>query len=259
VDSSAISGRPSLRICVPTSCAHAGSQDGRALSASNESSTEASDGKSAPDSQAVGLPQKELLIIDDHPLMLAILAAVAEKALGDVRVWIATGIEDGITAADDRKPELVLLDLGLPGCSGIEALTRLRERCPEVKIAIVSVSDDRETIQAAFDAGAAGYIPKSLSCDVVVSALRIIAAGSKYVPDQLLSEGPRRHGELSDRQREVLSLMLKGLSNQEIAGRLKIAESTVKQHASVIYEVLNAKTRAEAIVAAARRGYRSIP
>lgn len=261
MDSKPISDRLPLHITVVTLSIHQYQKVGAGYQPATKIAERLAMKNVLRSAQASEPPKTTVLIIDDHPLMLAILPVVAQKALGDVQVRVATSIEDAIRTrtTDDCNFALVLLDLGLPGFSGVEALIHLRERCHDAKIAVVSVSDDRETIQAAFKAGAVGYIPKSLSCDVIVAALKIIDAGSKYVPDQLLSEGPRNDDELSDRQRQVLALILRGLSNQEIAARLKIAESTVKQHVGVIYEVLNAKTRAEAIVAATRRGYRGSP
>jgi DNA-binding NarL/FixJ family response regulator len=92
---------------------------------------------------------------------------------------------------------------------------------------------------------------------VIVSALRLVAAGNRYIPDQMFENSAERRRGLSDRQLEVLRLMLKGLSNREIGNELNIAQSTVKQHVSVIYEVLHVKTRAEAIVVATRQGYKT--
>src|SRR6266480_2417554 len=200
----------------------------------------------------------DILVIDDHPLMLEILHAVAREALGLAHVHIANNLEDGLALAGDyERLGLVLLDLGLPGCAGIEALTRFREQYPDPKIVVVSVSTERDTIRKAFEAGASGYIPKTARRDVIVSALRLVAAGNRYIPDQMFENSAERRRGLSDRQLDVLRLMLKGLSNREIANELNIAESTVKQHVSVIYEVLHVKTRAEAMVVAARQGYKT--
>jgi DNA-binding NarL/FixJ family response regulator len=201
------------------------------------------------------------LVIDDHPLIQEIVPAVLAKALGEVAVATESTLEAGLArAARDEIPELVVLDLGLPGCRGLEALARFRSRFPDVPLVVLSGTTDRASIVAALEAGAVGYIPKTSKPDVMIAALKVVAAGGTYVPPEALEDAKavlrRRGGHLdfTDRQKDVLRLILKGYNNERIATELGIAPNTVKQHAHAIFTALGASTRAEALVAAARHG-----
>ncbi len=198
-----------------------------------------------------------VLIVDDHPVLQEVLPAMVKKAMGDCEVHVTGNLTEALARISAAEVDLVLLDLGLPGCIGIEALMRLRSQNPTVKVAIVSSADDGAIIRAALKAGAVAYIPKTSKPDVIMAALQVVQAGGTYVPrEAVVGDGAALPGAsaLSPRQQDVLELMQKGLSNREIASELNIAESTVKQHLGVIYEFLGVATRAEAIVAAARMG-----
>jgi len=202
------------------------------------------------------------LVIDDHPLIQEIVPAVLAKALGDVAVATESTLEAGLArAAGDETPDLVLLDLGLPGCQGLEALARFRSKFPDVLLVVLSATCDRASILAALEAGAVGYIPKTSKPDVMVAALKLVAAGGTYVPPEALEASVekvtsrrRRALELTQRQKDVLRLILKGYNNERIAAELAIAPNTVKQHAHAIFSALGVSTRADAVIAAARRG-----
>lgn len=204
------------------------------------------------------------LVIDDHPLIHEILPAVLRKALGEVTVATEATLEAGLMrAAGSVPPDLVLLDLGLPGCEGIDALTRFRLEFPELPVVVLSATVERESILGALDSGASGYIPKTSKPEVMIAALKLVAAGGVYVPPEALEElaakampRPARGGsmELTDRQREVMRLILKGYNNERIASELAIAPNTVKQHAHAIFTILGVSTRAEAVIAAMRHG-----
>jgi len=204
------------------------------------------------------------LVIDDHPLIHEIMPAVLRKALGEVSVATEATLEAGLMrAAGSVPPDLVMLDLGLPGCEGIDALTRFRLEFPELPVVVLSATVDRESILGALDSGASGYIPKTSKPEVMIAALKVVAAGGVYVPPEALEElavkTPSRlqRGEtmeLTDRQRDVLRLILKGYNNERIASELAIAPNTVKQHAHAIFTVLGVSTRAEAVIAAMRHG-----
>ncbi len=204
------------------------------------------------------------LVIDDHPLIHEILPAVLRKALGEVSVATEATLEAGLMrAAGSVPPDLVLLDLGLPGCEGIDALTRFRLEFPELPVVVLSATIDRESILGALDSGASGYIPKTSKPEVMIAALKLVAAGGVYVPPEALEELavkpvsrlPRGEAmELTERQRDVLRLILKGYNNERIASELAIAPNTVKQHAHAIFTALGVSTRAEAVIAAMRHG-----
>ena len=199
------------------------------------------------------------LVIDDHPLIQEIVPAVLAKAFGDVAVTTESTLEAGMARAEKDAPDFVLLDLGLPGCNGIEAVARFREKFARVPLVVLSALADPSSIVAALDAGACGYIPKTSKPDVMIAALKVVAAGGTYVPPEALEEPaarPRRRAgfELTQRQKDVLQLMLKGYNNERIAAALAIAPNTVKQHTHAIFTSLGVSTRAEAVVAATRHG-----
>jgi DNA-binding NarL/FixJ family response regulator len=202
------------------------------------------------------------LVIDDHPLIHEIMPAVLRKALGEVAVATETTLEAGLSrAAGAVQPDLVLLDLGLPGCEGLAALERFRMRFPQLPVVVISASCDRASILGALEAGANGFIPKTSKPEVMIAALKVVAAGGTYVPPEALEDGAvkgqRRRGaavDLTDRQTDVLRLILKGYNNERIASELAIAPNTVKQHAHAVFTALGVSSRAEALIAAVRLG-----
>ena len=203
-----------------------------------------------------------VLIVDDHPMMLEYLSSAVGKALPDAVVRTAGDLQTALERAREIEPALVLVDLGLPGCGGIDSVLQFRSAYPHVPTVVVSANDDTLSVRGALAVGAAGFIPKSSSPTVVVSALRLIAGGGRYIPPEALKVEPadRRTSEpqelLTDRQRDVLSRMLKGSSNAQIAKELKISEGTAKQHAHAVYAAFGVSSRADLILAASGR-YRS--
>lgn len=201
------------------------------------------------------------LVIDDHPLIREIVPAVLARTFGEVVVASEATLEAGLERAAAERPDLLLLDLGLPGCQGLDALSRFRTQFPQLRIVVLSAVCDRDSILGALEAGAAGYIPKTSKPDVMVAALKVIAAGGTYVPPEALAAPPKgpvrrraRELDLTQRQKDVLRLILKGYNNERIASELDIAPNTVKQHAHAIFMVLGVSTRAEAVIAATRHG-----
>jgi DNA-binding NarL/FixJ family response regulator len=158
--------------------------------------------------------------------------------------------------------DLVMLDLGLPGCTGVQALERFRERFPSLPVVVVSAASDVATITAALDRGAMGFIPKTSPREVLLNAIRLVASGGIYIPAEALRQrpepAPQTQGDLglSPRQREVLGLLLKGLSNKLIARKLDISENTAKIHVSAVLHCLGVSTRTQALIAASRLGLR---
>ena len=124
-----------------------------------------------------------VLLVDDHPIIQQVLGAVARKVFSGAQIDIASGLEEAIeTAGDGDAPDLVLLDLGLPGCAGIEALTAFRRAHPEPRVVVVSANEDRVSMAGAIEAGAAGYVPKTHTPPLIAVALRVVADGGTYVP-----------------------------------------------------------------------------
>ena len=127
----------------------------------------------------------EVLIVDDEPLIHEILAAVVHKAFGEATVVQARDLESAFQRlAHHGAPDLALLDLGLPGQRGLESLKRFRWKFPHVPVVVVSAIEDAKSIRLALNSGALGYIPKTLGADVMVQALKQVAAGGSYVPPQ---------------------------------------------------------------------------
>lgn len=198
-----------------------------------------------------------VLVIDDHPMVAMIFAERARAAFDAARVELAGDLEEGIQCAQAMGGvEACLLDLGLPDCRGIEALTRFRDAYPEARVVVVSAFEERAVVLACLEAGAAGYIPKTSKPPVVANALRLVAEGGTYVPTQALERErpPVEEIRLTGRQKEVLRLLALGLANKEIAKSLRIAKDTVKQHAKAVYAALGVKSRVQASRAAQQRG-----
>jgi DNA-binding NarL/FixJ family response regulator len=200
-----------------------------------------------------------VLIVDDHPMMLEYLSGAVGKALPDAVVRTAGDLQTALERAREVEPALVLVDLGLPGCGGIDSVLQFRTAYPSVPIVVVSANDDYLSVRGALAVGAAGFIPKSSSPTVVVSALRLVAGGGRYIPPEALEPGPDQHvaldpeAALTDRQRDVLARMLNGRSNAQIAKELDISEGTAKQHAHAVYAAFGVSSRADLILAASGR------
>jgi len=206
----------------------------------------------------------DVLLVDDHPIlhetMRAVVAAVAPQA----QFHGETDLGGGISAARQMKDlQLVLLDLMLPNCSGIDALVQFLKVLPRSRVVVVSATEDSQSVRAALDAGAVGYLPKTSPPNTIAEALRAVLEGGTYVPPQALGavphiRTPRTLADLgiTERQADVLKLVSRGLSNSDIARQLNIAENTVKQHAHAAYRALGVSSRTEAMVALARMGIR---
>jgi DNA-binding NarL/FixJ family response regulator len=179
----------------------------------------------------------------------------------------------------DEHPELglILLDLNLPDRNGFDVLAELRERYPAISTVVLSAFNDRDTVARALDLGALGFIPKSSTREVMLSALRLILSGGIYIPPDILvrqaaptrppsntsGTGPRpsspRDLGLTDRQADVLALMMQGKSNKAICRTLDLAEPTVKNHVTAILKALKVTNRTEAVIAVAALGWNLRP
>lgn len=208
-----------------------------------------------------------VLIVDDHPMVAEYLRGAAGRAIPDAVVRVAGDLEAALESMRDVPADMVMLDLGLPGCGGIESLLRFRQRHPDVRVVVISSEDAATAIRGALAAGAAGFIPKTAGPKVMVNALRLVAEGGRYIPPEALGEAfasltgspaaarvRSPSGRLTDRQREVLKRLLAGATITQIATDLGIAESTAKHHTLAIYAAFRVSSRADLILAAARRG-----
>jgi DNA-binding NarL/FixJ family response regulator len=213
----------------------------------------------------------KILVVDDHPLVRDAMAELVTHLGGSVDVLQAPDCASALALARVHPDlDLVLLDLNLPGLRGIPALQRFRSEHPSAPIVVVSASRDHETVAQVIRQGAVGFIPKSSGRDTIVNALRLVLAGSVYVPPEAAlpedpQDAPMRSGPqgrstsaaelgLTPRQAQVLALLMKGRANKEICRDLGLAERTVKAHLTAVLNVLKATSRTQAVIAANRLG-----
>ena len=214
----------------------------------------------------------KILVVDDHVLIREAMRGVLRELRGEAAVILEASDSRQAKHQLEQNPdvELVLLDLGLPDQDGLEMLSELGNRYPTISVVVLSAQQDRETVMKAFDLGALGFIPKSGQRDVMLSALNLIFSGGVYIPPEILNRrepaaaraapAPAKAGAsgadlgLTERQMEVLALMMRGKSNKAICRALDLAEPTVKNHVTAILKALKATNRTEAVIAAGALG-----
>ena len=198
-----------------------------------------------------------VLIVDDHPIMRLGVAAII-NAQSDMKVCAQAGSgEEAVRIFKKHRPDITLMDLRLPGgMSGLDALRAIRQEDARAKCVVLTTYEGDEDIHQALVAGALGYIIKGMSHETLVDALRRAHAGTRFLPPPVARSLADRtpNSDLSPREREVLSLMVHGKSNKEIAAALVITEASVKCHVSVILMRLEANDRTQAVIAALQRG-----
>ena len=206
-----------------------------------------------------------VLIADDHPLFRDAVRDVVGRLFAS-KGWAftcleATSLPEALDIVDrGHDLDLVLLDLYMPGTNDLAGLVALRARVPATPIVVVSSLNDADTVRRAMTCGAAGYIPKSSSKELMVSALQVVLEGGLYLPREMLGEAPTRRSEpLTPRQLAVLARLADGCSNKEIARDLAISDLTVKTHVSAILRTLGVATRAQAIAVFRRDRQRERP
>lgn len=202
------------------------------------------------------------LLIDDHPLFREGLALLMAHAFPQLDIRQADSIGQAIERLrSEPEIRLALLDLGLPDSSGTLSLRRLRDAAPEVTVVVLSADETPETVLGAIDEGAAGFIPKTSQTGAMRAALETVFAGGVYLPPRVLglrADAPPVEAVLglSPRQLDVLKLLINGKPNKVICRELDLSESTVKTHLGAIFRKLNANSRTQAVVAAAKMGLR---
>ncbi|MGC0825451.1 two-component system response regulator NarL [Pantoea agglomerans] len=209
--------------------------------------------------------QFTLLLIDDHPMLrngLKQLIALDEKL--QVVAEAGNGI-DGLPLAQQHDPDLILLDLNMPGLNGLDTLTQLREIALSGRVVVFSVSDNEEDVVSALKRGADGYLLKDMEPEALLKALHQAAAGQIVLSEALtpilvarLREAQpaqtRDINQLTRRERDILQLISDGMTNKAIARKLAISESTVKVHVKYLLKKMNLKSRLEAAVWALQNG-----
>lgn len=203
----------------------------------------------------------KILIVDDHPMMREALktALVDEDDL--IVIGEASNGLEAITQAERLHPDVVLMDLLMPGLSGLEAITRLIEAEPNIKILVVTSLEDEEKVTAAIQAGALGYFPKTAPRAFLLEAIRKVADDVPYLPAGIAKKlfsglrnmrpaAPARSAvdePLTARQEEILSLLGEGRSDQEIGRILHLSEATVRSHVHRVVQRLGLKNRAQVV------------
>jgi DNA-binding NarL/FixJ family response regulator len=197
-----------------------------------------------------------VLIVDDHAIVRTGLRRILDAEADIETVGEAENAERAVFEAIETSPDVVLLDVMMPGKSGIEGMPAILQAVPDARVLILSMQDDPHYVREAFDAGASGYVLKEAADTEVVGAVRAIAAGERYVHPSLgarlfaADADERRRAEedpLSDREREVLRLLALGHTNQEIAKMLFISVRTAETHRAHIMRKLGLGSRAELV------------
>jgi DNA-binding NarL/FixJ family response regulator len=193
----------------------------------------------------------DVLLVDDHALMRAGLRALIDAAEGMQVVGAAADGATALESARELHPDVVLMDLSMPGLDGAEATRRMTAELPDVQVLVLTSFADGETVVRALDAGAAGYLLKDAEPASLVDAVRAVASGQSPLDPRVARTylSTRRvpaRPELTDRERQVLSLVGMGLANKQIARRLGIREGTVKAHLTRVFQQIGVQDRTAA-------------
>ena len=201
-------------------------------------------------------PPLKLLIVDDHFVFRAGLKAVLSLRKDFQVVAEAEDAASALTEFRQHEPGMTLMDLRLPDGTGIEALRRIRQEFPAARVLMLTTFDGDEDIHRALEAGACGYLLKSVPGPELLRAIEAAAVGKRYIPPQVQRRWEERatYGELTDREREVLPFVVKGLTNKDIAQILKFTEFTAKAHVRSLLSKLGAADRTELVSIAVQRG-----
>ena len=198
-----------------------------------------------------------ILLVDDHPIVRAGLAAIVSSQPDMEIVAQADSGRGALEMFEKHLPDITLMDLKLPGMSGVEAIRELRQRHGNIKVLVLTTFEGDEDIYQALLAGASAYIIKGMSHELLLQGIRRVQQGKTYLPAEISRAVGQRtsNDELSAREREVLGLMASGKSNRAIAEELGVTEGTVKCHVGVILSRLGVKDRTQAVLIALRRGF----
>ena len=203
-----------------------------------------------------------VLIADDHMVVREGLRAILETASDLLPVGEATDGAEAVRLVQESAPDVVLMDLRMPGMDGIEAIRQIKARYPHVQVVILTTYDDDDDIVRGLRAGARGYLLKDTGRNALLEAIRAAARGESLLPSEVIDkvvahlQGPQpvEREMLSAREVQVLALLAQGSASKEIARRLGISERTVKAHITAIFNKLGASSRAEAVAIALRNG-----
>ena len=209
--------------------------------------------------------KRAVLIADDHPLFRDALKLAVAQAVPGAHIIEADSVHSLFAALESNPdPELLLLDLNMPGAHGFNALVQARAHFPAVPIVVISAREDRHIVHRALGHGAAAFVPKSASIDLIVGALRAVLSGDTWLPPSAAQDSPvaslaldegeaeatSRLAALTPQQFRVLSMLSAGLLNKQIAAELGVSEATVKAHVSAVMQKLGVSNRTQAVLLA---------
>jgi len=204
----------------------------------------------------MSLQRIRVMFVDDHPMLRAGLAVTIEGEPDMETAGEAATGEDAVALYRDLRPDVVLMDLRLPGMAGVEAIRAIRALDANARIIVLTTFDGDEDIYRSLQAGARGYLLKDMLRKELIDAIRAVHAGRSYyspvVAARLAERVPRQ--ELSARETEILQLVAEGMSNKQIAAQLGLSDGTVRIHLSRIFEKLGVHDRTQAAMQALQRG-----
>lgn len=202
-----------------------------------------------------------VLVVDDHPLFRQGVVHSLGSAADLTVVGEASSGEEALKLARELLPDVVLLDVSMPGWGGLVAAEKISTACPSSAIVMLTVSEDKDKLLAAFKAGARAYVLKGVSAQELANVIRAASRGDVYVSPSLAAEmlvtltrapAPDALQELTEREREILQLIGTGLTNREIGAKVFLSEKTVKHHVTNILQKLQVRSRVEAALFAAQ-------
>lgn len=215
----------------------------------------------------------KVLIVDDHALIREALCAVLRQLKREAVIFEASSSRQAVDIVEEHPDiSLILLDINLPDRDGFSVLRELRDRYATIAIIILSSSDDQDAVKRAFKLGALGFIPKTTEREVMLNAIKLVFAGGIYIPSEILEKATSpgltnklatrdslKGLGLTDRQIEVVALLMKGKSNKVIAKTLNMAVPTVKNHITVVLKALSVTSRTEAVIKVGKMGWELSP
>lgn len=202
-----------------------------------------------------------IVVVDDHFIVREGLRSLIERQPDFIFAGQAANGAEAIQVHEELKPDIMIIDLGLPVLSGVEAIRAIRDATPDARILVLSNFEGDEDIHASFEAGASGYILKHRSGEQIVPAIRALMEGKQWIPEEIARQLKARKfvETLTLREREIVLCIAKGEANKQISTSLGITEETVKSHVKNILSKLQAKDRTEAVTLALKRGIVHLP
>ena len=222
-------------------------------------------GKSLSDSgPEASMEPITVLLAEDHAVVREATAEIVDHQ-SDMRVVGQAGTgEEAVRLARQLRPDVVVMDIAMPHLDGLEATSRIATECPECHVLVLTAREEERYVIELLQAGAMGYLPKTVALDELLEAIRSVARGESVLPPAIASvvvrhlagqlPGESKASPLSDRELEVLELAAQGLTNREIAKRLYISVRTVEAHLTHVYNKLGVASRTQAVVSAIQRG-----